>query len=67
MGTRERTASMTFLELATKNPRAHRCRPQHSLLRWLYSCISFRELFPLTRGTRKLADTCGGQETNRWT
>ncbi len=46
------TSSLTFPELATKNPRAHRCRPQHSLLRWLYSCISFRELFPLSRCTR---------------
>ena len=46
------TSSVTFPELATKNPRAHRCRPQHSFLRWLYSCISFLELFPFSRCTR---------------
>ena len=39
-------------ELATKNPRAHRWRPQHSLFRWLNCCNSFRDDFPLIRCIR---------------
>ena len=34
-------------ELATKNPLAHRWRPQYLLFKWLNSCSSLREDFPL--------------------
>jgi len=34
------TSSVTFPELATKNPRDHRCRPQQCFFRWLNFGIS---------------------------
>jgi hypothetical protein len=42
------TSSVTLPELATKNPLAQRCLPQHALFRWLYSRNRIRELFPFT-------------------
>ena len=40
-------SSVITPELATKNPLAHRWRPQHCLFKWLNSCSSLREDFPL--------------------
>src|SRR4051794_4239209 len=45
-------SSVMTPELATENPRAHRCRPQHSLFRWLNCCNSSRDVFPLIRCIR---------------
>src|SRR5262245_55432419 len=41
------TSSVTFPELAAKNPRAHRWRPQQCFPRWLYSCNQLARALPL--------------------
>ena len=46
-------SSVMTPELATKNPRAHRCRPQHALFRWLNCWSSFRDDLPLIRCIRQ--------------
>jgi hypothetical protein len=42
-----RTSSVTFPVVATKYPRAHRCRPQNSFRIIRNSCISRFDVLPL--------------------
>ena len=61
------TSSVTLPELATKNPLAQRCLPQHALFRWLYSCNSFRDalpLDPLHQITRRHVRRAGDEQVN---
>ena len=61
------TSSVTFPLLATKYPRAHRCRPQNCLWMCLNSIISFRELLPLMYCMILLGDRFGGHDSRTWT
>ena len=61
------TSSVTFPLLATKNPRAQTCRPQHWVFKCLNSISNFRDVLPLIRCINWLGEMCGGTDANRCT
>lgn len=60
-------SSVTFPELATKYPRAHRCCPQNCRRNSPNSSNIFLALRPFNLCTRSLIAICGGTDTNKCT